>query len=236
MYRRIGVSAALMAAGWITAAARSTAPADAAMQRAWFAWDHGDYITALTTYRELLAGPDAAAVLEPIALQTGELFETVELTKDGASPIFSPDSQYFSFETGPGVVAGVASGAERTTHVRAAAAPGRDVTTLDGGDASFCPDARHVAFLRVSASPEITAAQNAVIAAAAMPAQERAPRQQALARLIAQRGRIVLRDLTTGADQDLNSGALLKTGVTCAADGSVLFAGAAEAETAATQI
>jgi len=236
MYRRIGVTAALMAAGWITAAARSTAPADAAMQRAWFAWDHGDYITALTTYRELLAGPDAAAVLEPIALQTGELFETVELTKDGASPIFSPDSQYFSFETGPGVVAGVASGAERTTHVRAAAAPGRDVTTLDGGDASFCPDARHVAFLRVPASPEITAAQNAVIAAAAMPAQERAPRQQVLARLIAQRGRIVLRDLTTGADQDLNSGALLKTGVTCAADGSVLFAGAAEAETAATQI
>ena len=49
-------------------------------------WDKGDYVAALTTYQELLAGPDAAAVLEPIALQTGELFRTTELTTDGANP------------------------------------------------------------------------------------------------------------------------------------------------------
>ena len=166
---------------------RDRAPAtprgSAACERAGADWDKGDYVAALTTYQELLAGPDAAAVLEPIALQTGELFRTTELTTDGANPVFSPDSRHFSFETGPGVTAGVASGAGRITHVRAAAAPDKDVTTLDGGEASFCPDGRRVAFLRVPRSAELTRAQDAVAAAAT--AQERAPRQQALARLIA---------------------------------------------------
>jgi hypothetical protein len=123
-----------------------------ALQRAADAWDKGDYVAALTAYQDLLSGPDAAAALEPIALQTGELFRTIELTDDGAAPSFSPDSRYVSFETGAGVNAGVASGAARRTHVRAVAAPATDVTTLDGGDASFCPDGRSAAFLRVPPS------------------------------------------------------------------------------------
>jgi len=237
MYRRIAlITVVAIAAGWTALAARDKAAADRALERAWFAWDKGDYISALTTYRELLTGPDAASVLEPIALQTGELYTTAELTKDGANPTFSPDSQYFSFETGAGIVAGVASGGERVTHIRAAEAPGKDLTTLDGGEASFCPDGRHVAFLRIPASPEITAAQNAVTAMAAASAQERAPRQQALARLIARRGQIVVRDLTSSSDQSVETGELLKTGITCAADGVVIFAGAGETETTATQL
>lgn len=238
MHRRIAliVTAAAVAAGWTVLDARDKASADGALERAWFAWDQGDYISALTTYRELLTGADAASVLEPIALQTGELYTTTELTKDGANPSFSPDSRYFSFETGAGVLAGVPSGVERVTHVRAVAAAAKDVTALDGGDASFCPDGRHVAFLRIPASPDVTAAQNAVTAMAAATAQERAPRQQALARLIARRGQIVTRDLTSGADQIVDTGDLLKTGLTCGADGTVLFAGAAETETTSTQI
>ncbi len=143
MYKRIGFTAALLTAGLISVAGLDRSPssgADAALQRAEADWDKGDYVAALTTYQELLAGPDAAAVLEPIALQTGELFRTTELTTDGANPTFASDSRSFSFETGPGVAAGVASGAARITHIRAAAAPATDVTTLDGGEASFCPD------------------------------------------------------------------------------------------------
>src|SRR4051812_16733890 len=148
MYTRLGLmTAAALAAGWTALGARDRAAADAALERAGFAWDKGDYISALTTYRELLAGPEGPGVLEPIALQTGELYATTELTKDGANPAFSSDSKYFSFETGAGVVAGAASGLDRVTHVRLAAAPGADAVTLDGGDASFCPDGRHVAFL-----------------------------------------------------------------------------------------
>ena len=237
MYKRIGFTAALLTAGLISVAGvdRSPSPgADAALQRADADWDKGDYVAALTTYQELLAGPDAAAVLEPIALQTGELFRATELTTDGANPTFAPDSRSFSFETGPGVAAGVASGAARITHIRTAAAPTTDVTTLDGGEASFCPDGRRVAFLRVPASPELTRAQEAI--ALATTAAERLPRTAALTRLIARTGRIIVREMATGKDEEINTGDLLKAGVTCAADGAVLFAGALESETTATQI
>jgi Peptidase family M28 len=234
MYRRFGVIAALLAAGLMSASARDRGSADAALARAGFDWDKGDYISALTAYQALLAGPDAEAAFDRVALRTGELYRTVELTTDGANPTFSADSHYFAFETGPAVSAAVASGAGRITRIRATAAPGRNVITLEGGEASFCPDGGRIAFLRVPPSNEIAAAQ--VAAAAPGTAAERAPRQQALARLVARAGRLVVRDLETGRDDELNTGELLKTGVTCAADGAVLFAGAAEADTAATQI
>src|SRR6185436_11763513 len=99
--------------------------------------------------------------------------------------------------------AGAASGAGRLTRVRTIAAPTRNAATLDGGEASFCPDGRRVAFLRVPASPEIAAAQLSL--AGALTAAERAPRQQALARLVARTGRIVMRDLESGRDEELNT-------------------------------
>jgi hypothetical protein len=234
MYRRFAAAAALLAAGLITVSARDRAAAEAALQRAALDWDNGEYVAALTQYQALLAGADAQYAFDRIALQTGELYRTTELTTDGANPAFSGNGRYFSFETGPAVTAGTASGAGRTTRIRAITAPGRNVTTLEGGDASFCPDGRHVAFLRVPGSSEITAAQLAMAGAAT--AAERAPRQQALARLVARAGRIVVRDIESGRDDELNTGDLLKTALTCAADGAVLFAGAAESDTAATQI
>jgi hypothetical protein len=228
MYKFTLAGAALVLAAWI-----SSTPSAATLARAGDDWDRGDYIAALTAYQGLLAGPDAASVTEPIALQTGELFRTTELSADGANPAFAQDGRHFSFETGPGVSAGAASGIGRVTHVRSISAPAADVTTLDGGDASFCPDGRRVAFLRVPASPELTAAQAAVAAAAG--AAERAPRQQQLVRLVARSGRIFVRDITSGADEAIDTGDLLKTGVMCGAD-AVLFAGAREQDTAATQI
>jgi hypothetical protein len=238
MYRRSALIALLLTAGLISASGRQAhsdrAAVEPPLQRAAIDWDNGDYVAALTAYQTLLAGPDAAAALETIALQTGELYRTTELTTNGANPRFSPDSRYFAFETGPGVSAGAASGVGRTTHVRAVAAPTRDVTTIDGWDASFCPGGRYVVFLRVPPSAELSAAQNAVAAAAT--AQERAPGQQTMARLIARSGRIVLREIESGRDQTIDTGDLLKTGVTCAAEGAVLFAGAGETDITATQI
>jgi hypothetical protein len=233
LYRRLSTPIVLIAA-LLAASPRAQSGHGTALQRAADAWDKGDYVAALTTYQDVLSGPDAAASLEPIALQTGELFRTTELTANGANPAFSPDSRYFSFETGPAVNAGVASGSGRITRVRAVSAPDKDVVALDGGDASFCPDGRHVAFLRVAPSPDIAAAQLAVTSAAST--QERTPRLQALNRLVARSGRIVVRDLASGQESELNTGDLMKTAITCAADGAVLFAGAGETETAATQI
>jgi len=79
------------------------------VKNAALAWDRDDYVAALTTYHELLTSPDAHSLLEPIALQTGELYRTTELTVDGAPPQFAPSGQYATFETG--------TGATRVTHV-----------------------------------------------------------------------------------------------------------------------
>jgi len=227
------LTAACLAAVWMGAAGRQRTT-DTALERAFFDWDRGDYVAALTTYRDVLGGPDAAAALEAIALQTGELFHTTELTKDGANPRFSPDGRRFSFETGPGVVAGVGFGRDRTTHIRATAAASTDQATLPGGDASFCPDGRHVAYLRVASNPDITTAQ-ALVDEATTSAQ-RAPRVLALNRVIARTGTIVLRDLDTGAEQDTNTGGLLKTAILCGGDNGVLFSGAAESNLRSTDI
>jgi AraC-like DNA-binding protein len=64
------------------------------------AWERGDYIAALNGYIRLLESPDADAVLDAIALQTGELFTSHELMTDGRNPRFSPDARYAAYETG----------------------------------------------------------------------------------------------------------------------------------------
>ena len=85
-------------------------------------------------YLRLLDSPDAASVLEPIALRTGELYQTTELTRDGALPQFSPDGSTSLYETGPI--------ATRITRVVAVAEPARIVAELRGAGASFSPTAR----------------------------------------------------------------------------------------------
>ena len=48
------------------------------------AWERGDYIAALNGYIQLLSAPGGDTFVEPIALTTGELFETRELTATAA--------------------------------------------------------------------------------------------------------------------------------------------------------
>ena len=72
------------------------------LQDADLAWDRGDYPTALRGYLAILNGGASDDVAEAIALQTGELFKTTELTTDGGAPSFSPDGQYFTYEAGSG--------------------------------------------------------------------------------------------------------------------------------------
>src|SRR5688572_7945957 len=97
MKRLLIATSALAAAFLVPLSGNST---DTALADANLAWERGDYITALTAYAKLLDSPDGDRVLEPIALQTGELFKTVELTTDGLSPQFSPDGRFIAFETG----------------------------------------------------------------------------------------------------------------------------------------
>src|SRR5262245_14930145 len=127
--RRLLTAGALLGAGLLLAPSTRGASNDTPLQIADLAWERGDYVAALTDYLQLLDSPDANAVLEPIALQTGELFHTTELTADGAAPRFSPDGKHFAYETG--------LGARRTIRVFATADPSRPVAELRGGSVAF---------------------------------------------------------------------------------------------------
>lgn len=79
----------------VPAAPASTALCDAAND----AWQRGDHIAALTGHTQVLNAPGGDRFLDPIALTTGELFETRELTVDGRAPRFSPDGRFIVYET-----------------------------------------------------------------------------------------------------------------------------------------
>ncbi len=181
MYRNVSTVAALCAACWLSAVAADPTSSAGALQRAAYEWNKGDYVSALSLYESLLAGPDAGQVLKAIALQTGELYRSVELTTDGANPVFGANGR-FSYETGASVVAGVAAGADRVTHVRAVDRPLTDLMTLSGGDASFCPDGRRMAYVKITRTQAVVDAQSAL--AAATTGAERVQRQQELTRAV----------------------------------------------------
>lgn len=211
MTRPLAFLAALLAACWMTATPRA---ADTPLQSAALAWDRGDYVAALTTYLQVLDSPQAEATLDTIALQTGELFRTSELTADGAAPKFSPDGRQVIYETGPPLA--------RVTRLLASEGSSQPKAELPGRGAAFSPDGSKIAYLRLSPSAELAAAQSAAENAAA---DERTQRQTALAQLIALNSTIVVRDLASGRETALDANLLRKASLEMAADGSVLFAG-----------
>lgn len=67
--------------GLLGATLRGASPT--ALADAHEAWDRGDYPAALNAYLEIISGPHGDSALAEIALQTGELYRTRELTSDG---------------------------------------------------------------------------------------------------------------------------------------------------------
>jgi Tol biopolymer transport system component len=119
--------------------------ADTALALADLAWEQGDYPAALAGYLKLLDSPDAASVLEQIAVQTGELYATKELTRDGAAPQFSPDGRYLLYEHGPIT--------NRVTRVAASTEPTRTIAELQGTGASLSPDSRKIVYWKLQPAP-----------------------------------------------------------------------------------
>lgn len=193
---------------WIAVAGRADTP----LQSAALAWDRGDYVSALTTYLQILDTPGADAALETIALQTGELYRTSELTADGDAPVFSPDGRYVAYETGTGL-------ARRTRIVNPDTLA--TVSQLSGYGAAFSPDGVRVAYLRLTPSDALLKAQADVDAA---PQAERTQRQNVLNQQIAAEAQIVIRDLAGGREVSLDTGALRKTAIAYAA-GRIVFSG-----------
>jgi hypothetical protein len=184
------------------------------------AWERGDYSTALSGYLQVVSAPGGDAFFERIALTTGELFETRELTPDGRAPRFSPDNKYVAYETG-------LETSRRTRVVRndAALTP---VADLPGVSATFSSTLNQVAYLKIPDNDDIRAAADA-IARASLTAQNRGQLTQALTWLIARHAAIVVRDLNNGREMELPAPELVKTGLVFNADGRQLyFLGATE--------
>jgi Peptidase family M28 len=118
----------------------------AAVDTANDAWRRGDYIAALKGYIQILNGPDADAFVEPIALTTGELFVTHELTSDGRALRFSPDGHFIVYETGLET--------SRRTRVLNNDAARTLVAELPGVSAAFKRDGSAVAYFRITENDE----------------------------------------------------------------------------------
>ena len=93
--------------------------------------ERGDYIPALETYLRLLDTDLEPRDFEAIALQTGELYRTTEITTDGSSPRFSPDGRTLLYEAG--------SGSRRVIRILPADGTTTAVTELAGFGPVFLP-------------------------------------------------------------------------------------------------
>src|SRR5438132_3589507 len=183
-------------------------PGRKALDAADDAWDKGDYISALTAYIQILNGPGGDAFLEPIALTTGELFETRELTADGRAPRFSPDGRFIVYETGLET--------SRRTKILENDATRAEVADLPGISATFSTPLARVAYLKIPDVDEIRRASDA-LAQAALTAGNRTQLTQTLTWLIAKHAAVVTRDLATGREMELPTSDLVKTGLTYSA-------------------
>src|SRR5262245_45826674 len=169
------------------------------------AWRRGDYVAALNGFLALLDRPDGASFLERVALITGELYQTRELTPDGRAPRFSPDGRMIVYETG-------LETSRATRIVRNDAQP-QLVADLPGISATFAPGGGTVAYLRIDENADLARAAKA-IESAALTAQNRGALTQALARLIARDATIAIRDLGSGRETSVPLPPMLKGSLT----------------------
>ena len=187
---------------------------DARLANANDAWDRGDYPRALTEYLALLDSSPTEDVVDTIALQTGELFKTTELTTDGGAPRFSPDGRHIVYEIGRGLA--------RTTRLASADAPTATIAELGGFGAAFSPDGSRVAYLKLAVTDEMKRLETSAELADTM---ERARLTAALAAVTESAARITVREISTGSERTVDTGGARKSAVRLAAGNVVLFTG-----------
>ena len=209
--KRFGGLTLLLVTGWLGIAGNA---ADVRLQDADLAWDRGDYPTALRGYLAILGSEPSDDVADAIALQTGELFKTIELTTDGGTPRFSPDGRYFTYEVGRGVA--------RRTRLVKTEAPLEIFAELGGYGASFSPDSTGIVYLTLDATAEMRDLEASIEAAETA---ERAKLTARLSALTESAARITVRNLTPGTERSVETGALRKSAVRLANEGVVVFSG-----------
>ncbi|MFN0112842.1 MAG: M20/M25/M40 family metallo-hydrolase [Blastocatellia bacterium] len=189
------------------------------------AWLEGKYADALRTYLRLVKSPAGDQLVETIARQTGELFQTSEITTDGNIPKMNADGNVVAYETGAGMatVTRLVSTAERSL-----------LAELSGTGAAFSPSGKKVAYLKLPQNDEFKKAQAAFESAQGV---ERFAAQQTRNFIHAKHATIVVRDLASKQEIELPTNGLLKSSLVFGADDdTVYFTGAREGETTRNEI
>lgn len=201
----------------VAQASRDSIPAAARARydTAYYAWQRGDYPTALAGLERILTSSDGDRMLERIALLTGELYRTVVVAPDGQAPRWSADGRYASFTTNGG----------RVTNVIALDGDSvRAIASIPGVALVFSPDGDRVAYLAIDETRELRAARS--LADSLLRAQEfgRFQRQrQEVTRLEQETARIMVRDLRGDTTVELRAPDLAKRGLVFGPDGSSLY-------------
>jgi hypothetical protein len=190
---------------------------DVLYRRATEAWEAGNYPEALANLLPLMKGTAAADYRDRVALLTGELFVTTELTTDGRNPRISPNGQYVSYEYG-------AASDPRTRVVRVTAGAPQTVVEVRGTGLVFDAGSR-IAWIRPTNNSEWAAAVQAVDDAPATGAARTAATAQA-AWVLAQSGELVIRELNAGTERVVPTAGFLKTAPAWGPQNTLLFIGA----------
>lgn len=181
-------------------------------------WNRGDYVHALGRLSRVLQSPEKEQYLEPIALLTGELFAVRELTSDGRAPRWSERGSYASYETG--------NGRERATRILASQsgqAP-KELAVVRGFGLVFSPSEDRVAYFALGDSPELARARADAERLAKENDRAAAARAQLeLTRMEIIGARVMVRDLSSGAEHALNDVGLLKSTLAFSSDGRTVF-------------
>ncbi len=213
----LSITLSFIGSAAIAQASRDSIPATvrAPYDTAYYAWQRGDYPAALAGLERILTSTDGNRLLEPIALLTGELYRTISVAPDGQAPRWSGDGRYASFTTNGG----------RLTNVIALDGDSvRAVASITGVALVFAPSGDRVAYLAIDETRELRSARS--LADSLLRAQEfgRLQRQrQEVTRLEQEAARIMVRDLRSGATEELRAPELAKRALVFGPDGSSLY-------------
>jgi len=190
-------------------------------EQAFDAWDTGDFIPALEDFRKMLNSPMADVYFEDIALITGELYKVTEISKDGSSLKFSPDSRFITYER--------EVNGKTITFIFDIRDKVRQHSEFEGKNAEFSPDEKEVAYFRVQETAEVKQIRRELLKTMQeSPGDRRAifGKRREVSWIEAKNTQIVLRNIDSGREVILPDGGLLKESLLFNDDGSeILFVG-----------